>query len=51
MLYVIQEEYVGGSVDKNGAYICTRCNDQTIPDYEEMCQQAPGVELDSFFRR
>ena len=39
---------VGGSVDKNGAYICTRCNDKTIPDYEEMCQQAPGVELDRF---
>ena len=39
---------IGGSVEKNGKYICTRCADSSIPEYDTYCKQAPGIELDRF---
>ena len=39
---------IGGTVEKNGKYICSRCSDKEIPDFDTYCKHAPGVELDRF---
>jgi hypothetical protein len=39
---------IGGNVEENGEYMCTRCADTSIPDYNIYCREAPGVELDRF---
>jgi|UniRef100_A0A6C0IZT5 hypothetical protein len=38
----------GGEVGGTGAYECTDCMDNEIPDYEKTCANHPGVEHDRF---